>query len=181
MCHWSISLLNWAAMENRFKRRRQPLWSAGGGSALSFGNGQITAANFSVAPVAGGDKSSESFDMNDVTDLLARLYDRFNARDIDAVLAALDENIIWANGMEGGHFCGREAVRRYWTHQWSLVDPHVEPLSFTPQTDRFHHCGGSPSRFRKSVARFSDRNLRQNKRLSRRSVGEATQVCLDRA
>ncbi len=73
--------------------------------------------------------------MNDVTDLLARLYDRFNARDIDAVLAALDENIIWANGMEGGHVYGREAVRRYWTHQWSLVDPHVEPLSFTPQTD----------------------------------------------
>ena len=37
-------------------------------------------------------------------------------------------------------------------------------------------CG--VSRFRKSVSRFSDRNLRQNKRLSRRSVGEATQVCL---
>ena len=37
--------------------------------------------------------------------------------------------------MEGGHVYGREAVRRYWTHQWSLVDPHVEPLSFTPQTD----------------------------------------------
>jgi hypothetical protein len=34
----------------------------------------------------------------------------------------------------------------------------------------------SPSRFRKSVPRFSDRNLRQNKRLSRR--GEAKQVCL---
>ena len=34
------------------------------------------------------------------------------------------------------------------------------------------------SRFRKSVSRFSDRNLRQNKSLSRRNVGEATQVCL---
>jgi hypothetical protein len=26
-------------------------------------------------------------------------------------------------------------VRRYWTHQWSLVNPHVEPLSFTTATD----------------------------------------------
>jgi hypothetical protein len=34
------------------------------------------------------------------------------------------------------------------------------------------------SRFRKSITRFSDKNLQQNKRLSRRSVGEATQVCL---
>ena len=35
------------------------------------------------------------------------------------------------------------------------------------------------SRFRKGVPRFSDGNLRQNKRLSRPGVGEATQVCLD--
>jgi biopolymer transport protein ExbB len=37
---------------------------------------------------------------------------------------------------------------------------------------------GTLGRFRKSVTRFSGKNLRQNKWLSRRSVGEATQVCL---
>jgi ketosteroid isomerase-like protein len=80
-------------------------------------------------------KPSEGDDMKDAFDVLRQLYDRFNARDIEAVLAAMDENVIWANGMEGGHVHGREAVRRYWTHQWSLVNPHVEPLSFTTATD----------------------------------------------
>lgn len=63
-------------------------------------------------------------------DLLTHLYDRFNARDIEAVLALLNEHVTWANGMDGGHVHGREGVRQYWTRQWSLIDPHVEPLSF---------------------------------------------------
>ncbi|HEY9639827.1 MAG TPA: hypothetical protein V6C57_05050 [Coleofasciculaceae cyanobacterium] len=32
--------------------------------------------------------------------------------------------------MEGGHVHGHEAVRAYWTRQWSIVDPHVEPQAF---------------------------------------------------
>ena len=66
---------------------------------------------------------------NDV-ELLKRLYDRFNSRDIDGVLAALADDVAWANGMDGGHVHGREAVREYWTRQWSMVSPHVEPVSF---------------------------------------------------
>ena len=50
-------------------------------------------------------------------DFLKRMYDRFNARDIDGVLAALADNVAWANGMDGGHVHGREAVRDYWTRQ----------------------------------------------------------------
>jgi ketosteroid isomerase-like protein len=64
-------------------------------------------------------------------ELLTRLYDRFNARDLETVLAALDEDVMWANGMEGGHVHGREGVRRYWTRQWAMIDPHVEPISFS--------------------------------------------------
>jgi hypothetical protein len=56
------------------------------------------------------------------------LYDRFNARDIDGVLSALAENVAWANGMDGGHVRGREAVREYWTRQWAVIDPHVDPI-----------------------------------------------------
>jgi len=41
------------------------------------------------------------------------------------------EDVAWANGMEGGHVHGRDAVRSYWTRQWALVDPHVEPVGFT--------------------------------------------------
>jgi limonene-1,2-epoxide hydrolase len=66
----------------------------------------------------------------DNIELLKRIYDRFNARDMETVLAALHEDVIWANGMEGGHVRGREGVRSYWTRQWAMVDPHVEPLAF---------------------------------------------------
>ena len=31
------------------------------------------------------------------------LYDRFNARDMEAVLAYMHRDVVWANGMEGGH------------------------------------------------------------------------------
>jgi hypothetical protein len=53
-------------------------------------------------------------------------YDRFNTRDIEAVLAAPHEDVIWANGMEGGHVNGHDEVRSYWTRQWTMIDPHVD-------------------------------------------------------
>lgn len=68
-------------------------------------------------------------------DLLTRLYERFNARDIDGVLAALAEDVAWANAMEGGHVHGREAVRAYWTRQWAIVRPRVEPVGFRRMAD----------------------------------------------
>ena len=69
--------------------------------------------------------------MSDEVELLKRVYDRFNARDIETVLAAMREDVIWANGMEGGHVHGRNEVRSYWTRQWAIIDPHVEPVAFT--------------------------------------------------
>ena len=32
------------------------------------------------------------------------------------------------NGMDGGHVLWPEAVREYWTRQWAMVSPHVEPV-----------------------------------------------------
>jgi len=69
-------------------------------------------------------------ELSDNVKLLKRIYDRFNARDMETVLAALHEDVIWANGMQGGHVHGREGVRSYWTRQWTTVDPHVEPVAF---------------------------------------------------
>ena len=40
-------------------------------------------------------------------------------------------DVIWANGMEGGHVHSRAGVRSYWTRQWAMVDPHVEPIAFS--------------------------------------------------
>jgi nuclear transport factor 2 (NTF2) superfamily protein len=68
--------------------------------------------------------------MDGDVELLKRIYDRFNARDIDRVLAVLVDDVTWANDMDGGHVHGREAVREYWTRQWTLVSPHVQPVSF---------------------------------------------------
>lgn len=68
-------------------------------------------------------------------ELLKRLYDQFNARDIELVLVALHEDVVWANGMEGGYVHGREDVRTYWTRQWALIDPHVEPIGFSTGPD----------------------------------------------
>jgi SnoaL-like domain len=69
--------------------------------------------------------------MSHEAELLKLLHDRFNARDMENVLMAMDEDVIWANGMEGGHVRGREGVRRYWTRQWAMIDPHVEPVEFS--------------------------------------------------
>lgn len=66
---------------------------------------------------------------------LKRLYERFNARDIDGVLVALADDVAWANAMEGGHEHGHDAVRAYWTRQWAIVSPHVEPVSFERTAD----------------------------------------------
>jgi ketosteroid isomerase-like protein len=69
--------------------------------------------------------------MTNETELLKHVYDRFNARDLETVLAAMHEDVMWANGMEGGHVHGRDGVRSYWTRQWGMIDPHVEPVAFS--------------------------------------------------
>lgn len=64
---------------------------------------------------------------------LSRLYQDFNERDIDAVLAHLHANVIWPNGWEGGYVQGHDEVRGYWLRQWQEIDPKVEPVSFHPR------------------------------------------------
>jgi ketosteroid isomerase-like protein len=66
---------------------------------------------------------------------LKQVYDSFNARDVEAVLAVLHPDVTWANGMEGGYVHGRDAVRSYWTRQWAAIDPRVEPTGFSTSSD----------------------------------------------
>lgn len=63
-------------------------------------------------------------------DLLTQAYAAFNARELEAVLAMMHPEVEWANGMEGGHLFGKDAVRDYWTQQWRFIDPRVEPQRF---------------------------------------------------
>jgi hypothetical protein len=69
--------------------------------------------------------------MSDDVELLKRVYDLFNSRDIERVLAAIHPDVIWANGMEGGYVHGREEVCSYWKRQWAIIDPHVEPVEIS--------------------------------------------------
>ena len=73
--------------------------------------------------------------MSNEPQILEMLYDRFNGRDIPAVISLMDANVLWANGMEGGHVHGHEEVRRYWMRQWAVINPHVEPMSFATGPD----------------------------------------------
>lgn len=65
--------------------------------------------------------------MDERTTLVRELYHLFNERETEAVLSMLALDVLWANGMEGGHIHGREAVRDYWTRQWQMINPSVEP------------------------------------------------------
>ena len=61
-------------------------------------------------------------------ELVERAYAAFNARDVDGALAAMHADVEWPNGMEGGVVRGHAAVRAYWTRQWGLIDPRVDPV-----------------------------------------------------
>lgn len=62
--------------------------------------------------------------------ILKKTYQYFNDRNIDATLAKMHPDVDWPNGMEGGIEHGHEAVRNYWTRQWKMINPHVEPVKF---------------------------------------------------
>lgn len=67
---------------------------------------------------------------------LRALYAAFNARDIEAVLEAMADDVDWPNAWEGGRVHGRQAVREYWVRQWAAIDPHVEPTAVVAGPDR---------------------------------------------
>ena len=69
-------------------------------------------------------------------ELLKKAYAYFNARNIDAILALMKLDVVWANGMDGGYVYGHDGVREYWTRQWKMIDPHVEPIDFETNENR---------------------------------------------
>lgn len=67
--------------------------------------------------------------------LIQKTYAAFNARDIDTALAAMHPDVEWPKAFEGGYVCGHEAIRAYWTRQWTEINPHVEPIGFHARPD----------------------------------------------
>jgi len=62
--------------------------------------------------------------------IMKKAYEAFNAREIEPVLELMRPNVDWPNGMEGGRVHGREGVREYWTRQWGMLNPRVDPIGF---------------------------------------------------
>jgi hypothetical protein len=78
------------------------------------------------------------FSFNDCVmteEMIVRVYDAFNKRDVDEVLAHFDPDVEWPNGWEGGYVHGQGAVRDYWYRQWKEIDPQVTPVHFVWDQD----------------------------------------------
>jgi hypothetical protein len=67
--------------------------------------------------------------------LLHSLYDAFNARDIDTVVAAMSPDVDWPVGWEGGRVVGHDAVRRSWERQWAKIRATVQPTTISERSD----------------------------------------------
>ena len=60
--------------------------------------------------------------------LISQAYSAFNRRDVDAALELMSEDVSWPKASEGGRVVGKQAIREYWTRQWSEFDPRVDVL-----------------------------------------------------
>lgn len=67
--------------------------------------------------------------------LIKKAYSAFNARDINTALATMHPDVQWPKAFEGGYVSGHEEIRKYWTRQWSEINPRVEPTSFDERPD----------------------------------------------
>ena len=62
--------------------------------------------------------------------LVKKAYLAFNSRDIDTALSTFHAEVEWPKAFEGGYVSGQEEIRKYWTRQWTEINPIVEPIRF---------------------------------------------------
>ena len=70
-------------------------------------------------------------------EFLKDVYNRFNARDMETVLAAMHENVMWANGMEGGHVQAATgcAITGHANGPWSIPTSNRSDFPKGPQDE----------------------------------------------
>lgn len=79
--------------------------------------------------------TSRPDESEDHVGVLRRMYQAFNARDLDAGLAILAADVDWTNAWEGGRLVGHDALRDYWGRQFAVMNPQVEPIGFVVAAD----------------------------------------------
>jgi hypothetical protein len=77
----------------------------------------------------------ETTAMTSIQSIIEKAYKGFNSRDIDMVLPLMHPNIHWPKAFEGGYVIGHDAIRDYWTRQWTEINPIVNPVSVTERPD----------------------------------------------
>jgi hypothetical protein len=65
-----------------------------------------------------------------IQELIKKAYSAFNSRDINSALSTFHSEVEWPKAFEGGYVSGHEDVRKYWTRQWTEINPNVEPIGF---------------------------------------------------
>src|SRR4051812_50074344 len=78
------------------------------------------------------------------TDRFTALYEAFNARDVDAVLAHLAPDVDWPDAWHGGRVIGIDAVRAYWRAPGGGVGPGGAPPPGGGVPPRPGGGGGAP-------------------------------------
>lgn len=72
---------------------------------------------------------------NQIKNLIKKAYSAFNSRDIDTALLTLHPEVEWPKAFEGGYVIGHDEIRKYWTRQWTEINPNVEPIGFNERHD----------------------------------------------
>ena len=68
-------------------------------------------------------------------DLIQKAYSGFNSRDIDKALSTFHPEVQWPKAFEGGYVSGHDEIRKYWTRQWTEINPIVEPVEIKQRPD----------------------------------------------
>ena len=71
-----------------------------------------------------------------IEELIKTAYTAFNLRNIDQALSTFHPDVEWPKAFEGGYIRGHEAIREYWTRQWSEINPNVDPVGITERPDK---------------------------------------------
>jgi hypothetical protein len=68
--------------------------------------------------------------MESQQDLIRIAYGAFNDRDINKALSTMSDDVQWSKAWEGGYISGHGEIRKYWTRQWTEINPRVKPVGF---------------------------------------------------
>lgn len=104
--------------------------------------------------------------VKDNEELLRSAYRAFNAREVEAAVALMHEEVDWPNAWEGGRVVGRAAVCDYWRRQFEQISSEVEPEGFE------HHPNGEVTVRVRQVVHDAD----SGEKLAEGSVGHRYRI-----